>query len=395
MSPNPWFFLRLVLFFTVAPGTLCWITYQVLQKRLHLSPKAKQVLKIGLGLLLFLLILGPTIFRALKPAPESFISTAFQTTQYILMGWVGVLFIALIFLEAAQLLARPFDPKKRIFLTEGLTKGVIAGVTLSSGLGFWEAQAGPEVRAVQFKLPGLPPEFNGLKITQISDVHIGPLLHSAFLERVVGQVMETRPDLIFITGDLVDGSVEQLSPMMESLKKLKAPDGVFFCTGNHEYYSGVEEWIHYLESIGIRVLKNSNQIIERPTARPSENTSKILVAGVYDYQADRMHSSHKADAFLAAHCAELVSVKLLLAHNPHCIDDAAKAGFDFQFSGHTHAGQFYPFAWIVKGLFKHTEGHYQINEKTQLYVNRGTGYWGPPNRLGNRSEITAYTFYGA
>ena len=83
--------------------------------------------------------------------------------------------------------------------------------------------------------------------------------------------------------------------------------------------------------------------------------------------------------------------KILLAHNPYSIEEAALEGVDLQISGHTHAGQFYPFAWLVKLHLKHFEGHYQINDRTQLYVNRGTGYWGPPNRLGKRSEITHFT----
>ena len=116
-----------------------------------------------------------------------------------------------------------------------------------------------------------------------------------------------------------------------------------------------------------------------------------MFAGVYDHHAARYEPSHESRADLAALHEKTGLCKILLAHNPFSIDEAAKAGFDLQVSGHTHAGQFYPYTFIVKAVLKHSEGHYHINEHTQLYVNRGTGFWGPPNRLGKRSEITLFT----
>ena len=116
-----------------------------------------------------------------------------------------------------------------------------------------------------------------------------------------------------------------------------------------------------------------------------------MIAGVYDHNAHRYDSSHQSVPALAARSDLPVSCKILLAHNPFSIKEAAAAGFDLQVSGHTHAGQFHPYTFIVKTVLKYSEGLYRVNDKTQIYVNRGTGYWGPPNRLGKRSEITHLT----
>ncbi len=331
---------------------------------------------------------GPILFRATKADPNSTFQTAFQFYQYFSMGWVGTNLMVFGLLEILQMLARPFDPGKRIFLSQGVARGVLTGTTLMTVGGWIAAEAKAEVVPVDIHLPTLPKSFSGLRIAQISDVHIGPLLHRTHFEGIVDQVMALNADAIFITGDLVDGMVDQIKDLMEPLKRLKAKDGVYFCTGNHEYYSGVDEWITYLETVGIHVFKNSNVILTRPS---ESGVEKLMIAGVHDWHGEQFSEEHRSDPFKAAKTEEAVSCKILLAHNPYSIDDAAKAGFDFQISGHTHAGQFYPFVFIVKLRLKHNEGLYQINDKTQLYVNRGTGYWGPPNRLGKRSEITHYT----
>ncbi len=380
-------FRKLFFFFTWFSFALTGLTYYLLRRRLKLGKTGNRILFSFFLLVAILMITGGSVYRRYQPDVDSFGSNLLQWSQYLLMGWLATTFLVMMISEVLQLLSKPFDPKKRIFLTEGAAKGILIGTSLATVGGLLEANAGPEVTPIQIKLPTLPPAFKGLTIAQISDIHIGPLLHRGFLDKVVDQVMALNPDIIAITGDLVDGTVEQLRHQMEPLRRLKAKDGIYFCTGNHEYYSGVEEWIKELESMGIHVFKNSNVVFTRKDASSDE---KLLLGGVYDLKSYNV-SNHTCDPKKAAETSENVGCKILLSHNPMGAPETADAGFDLQLSGHTHAGQFMPFTFILKMVLKYTEGHYFVNEKTQLYINRGTGYWGPPNRLGKRSEITHLT----
>ena len=381
--------LRFFVVFCAISIFVCGTTFLILKRRLGLSPSVNKVIAGFLLFIAILIVVGPLAYRSNLLNIKSYASGVLQSVQYFLMGWVGVCFLILLLLEILQALAKPFDPQKRIFFTEGVTRGLFAAISLAVFGGLLEACSKPKITPVEIKLSTLPKTFDGATIAQFSDIHIGPLLQRDFLEGVVDQVLSLNADMIFITGDLVDGTVSQLKDLMEPLKRLKAREGVYFCTGNHEFYSGPAEWIEYLESIGIHVFKNSNVVLTRKTSNGSDE--KLLIAGVHDWHADQYSESYATDPTLAAHTTEAVNCKILLAHNPFSIDGAAQAGFHFQVSGHTHAGQFYPFVFLVKLKLKHVEGLYKINDQTQLYVNRGTGFWGPPNRLGKRSEITHFT----
>ncbi len=378
-------FLRFALVFGTITFLVCWLTYRILKRRLGLSSTANRNLALFLSFCGLLMIMGPVSNRVFNTPATSLPDYFLQWSQFTLLGWIGTLFLVFVFLEILQLLSKPFDPAKRIFLTTGVSRGLVAGATASSMIGMFEATAGPVTQEVTIRLPALPKSFDGFRIAQISDVHIGPLIHRDYLENVAQRVLALKADAIFITGDLVDGTVDQLKTEIEPLSRLQAPSGVYFCTGNHEYYSGVHDWIKHLESIGIHVFKNSNRILTRKGSGGDEH---VMIAGVYDHSAHRYEESHRTDPFAACKNETEVKCKILLAHNPFSIKEAAAAGYDLQVSGHTHAGQFYPYSFIVKTVLKYSEGLYRVNDKTQLYVNRGTGFWGPPNRLGKRSEIT-------
>ncbi len=372
---------------------ICGLTFFLLKRRLKLSPTGNKLLLAFFTFVAILMTVCPLIYRSLTNNFDSRLHDFVQFSQYFLMGWVGMTLLTLLALETFQLLTslalRQFDPTKRMFLTQGFTRGLVAGTSLAAIGGYVQARLGPNIFPVTINLKTLPKEFDGLRLAQISDLHLGPLIHQKYLDHVVDQVLELDADIILLTGDLVDGTVEQLKHQIEPLLRLKARDGIYFCTGNHEYYSGAEEWIAFFESHGIHVFKNSNKILTRKATDGTD--SKLMLAGIFDIHGDRFYESHRSDPQKAAQTTEAVDCKVLLAHNPLSIDGAAAAGFDLQVSGHTHAGQFYPFVWVVQLVLKHVHGLYQINSKTQLYVNQGTGYWGPPNRLGKSSEITHFT----
>lgn len=251
---------------------------------------------------------------------------------------------------------------------------------LATVVGFIDARRRPRVVDVEVPLPGLPPALRGFTIAQISDVHIGPTIKRDFLRGIVEVVNSLGADLVAITGDLVDGSVEQLGVHVEPLSLLRARHGAYFVTGNHEYYSGATAWIAELRRLGVHVLLNEHVVLDHGGAA-------LLLAGVTDYSAYRFDPAHRSDprAALAGAPPELWP-RVLLAHQPRTAAAAADAGFDLQLSGHTHGGQFWPWNLFVRLQQPFTAGLNRLGD-LWVYTTRGSGYWGPPKRLGVPSEI--------
>jgi predicted MPP superfamily phosphohydrolase len=230
-------------------------------------------------------------------------------------------------------------------------------------------------------VPGLPRELHGFRIVQISDVHVGPTIRGRQVQGIVEAVNRLEPDVVAITGDLVDGSVPELAEHVAPLAQLKGREGNYFVTGNHEYYSGVMPWLAKLQQLGVRTLNNEHVVIARGDAQ-------LVLAGVTDFGGGHFHDSHRSDPQAALRGAQPhAAYKVLLAHQPRSAPAAARAGFDLQLSGHTHGGQFLPWNFFVKLQQPFTAGLHFVDELA-VYVSRGTGYWGPPKRFGAPSEIT-------
>ena len=251
---------------------------------------------------------------------------------------------------------------------------------LATILGFIDARRRPRVVDVAVSLPGLSPALAGFTIAQISDVHVGPTIKRDFLGGIVDVVNSLGVDLVAITGDLVDGSVEQLGVHVEPLSRLRARHGVYFVTGNHEYYSGASAWIAELRRLGLHVLLNQHVVLRHGGA-------PLLLAGVTDYSAGAFDPAQRSDpeGALAGAPANL-RPRVLLAHQPRSAAAAADAGFDLQLSGHTHGGQFWPWNLFVRLQQPFTAGLHRLGN-LWVYTSRGSGYWGPPKRLGVPSEI--------
>ena len=246
-----------------------------------------------------------------------------------------------------------------------------------------QARRTPAVRRVEIPIVDLPPTLAGLRIVQISDLHVGPTIKAPFVERVVARVNELQPDLIAFTGDLADGAVERLAPHTAALAGLTAPLGVYFCTGNHEYYSGVESWTEQARRLGFDVLINEGRQIDCGGGR-------IALAGTTDFSAGELVPGHASDPAKALAASDGADVRILLAHQPRSIEAASHAGCHLQLSGHTHGGQFVPWKYAIPLQQPYVAGLHKVRD-TWIYVHRGTGYWGPPLRLGAPSEIALIT----
>jgi predicted MPP superfamily phosphohydrolase len=197
---------------------------------------------------------------------------------------------------------------------------------------------------------------------------------------VVDSVNALQPDVVAITGDLVDGSVSRLAPHVAPLARLRARHGVFFVTGNHEYYAGVEEWCTHLGELGVRVLRNER-------VRIGDGEHSFDLAGVDDYAGRHFGHGHGADIERALSGRDETRELVLLAHQPRAVVEAERAGVGLQISGHTHGGQIWPFNYLVRLQQPVTSGLVRFG-RSLIYVSNGTGYWGPPMRLGSPAEIT-------
>ena len=237
----------------------------------------------------------------------------------------------------------------------------------------------PDVVRVELAFPDLPPEFDGYRIVQISDTHVSSALPGSRTKEVVDIVNSLKGDLVCVTGDIVDGNVEDRLADVRPLADIKSADGVFGCTGNHEYYSGYDSWRPRFEEFGIRMLDNASVQIRR-------GGGEITLGGVVD------PVSGNCDPVKAFGNAPYGGFRILLMHRPIYTRENASLGVRLQLSGHTHGGGLNFFRPLVA---PHNEGHIRgLYEEhgMKLYVNAGTGQWaGFPMRLGNPSEITEIT----
>lgn len=301
-------------------------------------------------------------------------------------AWMGLLFYLLLFGLAFRLAAAlagragPPDPERRRFLGRAASAASAAGALATSAWGLREAGR-LEVEEVELAFPHLPPAFDGFTVVQISDLHVGPLEGGAWLEEVVARCNALDPDAVAVTGDVIDGPLELVGAEVAPLAGLRARHGVFLCAGNHEYYSGIAAWLAEFERLGIRVLRNERAVVERGGAA-------IDLAGVHDLHGARFGPEHAPDLDAALGGRDPERFFLLLAHQPAHVEEAAAHGVDLVLSGHTHGGQLWPFGALTRLVQPYLAGTHRHTARTWIHVNRGTGCWGPPMRVGAPAEIT-------
>jgi predicted MPP superfamily phosphohydrolase len=388
---------RFVAFIGIALGLLAAIHYY-LWLRLARDPHWPAPWGTVLGWLLVVAAIGMPAAAILSRGKAS--SLAGRIAIWSAYTWLGVMFLLftaalasdfarLIVAIARRISSAPaVDADRRTFVARIAATTIAAVVAGASALAVRSALGPVEIRRVRVRLARLPRAQHGLTIAQITDLHVGPTIGRAVVEDVVRRTNALAADIIAITGDLVDGSVSALREAVAPLATLRARYGVFFVTGNHEYFSGADAWVNELGRLGIRVLANERVSI-------GDGDSSFDLGGIEDRSAHNYGGLSPTVALTRALEGRDPERELvLLAHQPRSMLDAAPFGVGLQISGHTHGGQIWPFGFLVRlqqrfwpGLHRHGDA--------QIYVSRGTGYWGPPMRLAEPAEITHLTLESA
>lgn len=379
--------LSFLVFLVVLTAVLGGVHYYLWSRLVRAPDLGPTWQRMGTWSLVGLAALIPAGLLISQALPRS-VGTVVTALVYTWFGLAILLFFLLVTSEVVRfgahsftaLSGQPLDDDRRTFLSR-----VIAGAAgvLAVGLGVSGAMSAlgeVAVRPVRVRLARLPAALSGFRVVQVTDLHIGATIGRAWLEDIVARINALEPDVIAITGDLVDGSVEELRDHTAPLADLRARHGVYFVTGNHEYYSGADAWIAELRRLGVKVLRN-----ERISIGDGEHSFDL--AGVDDWSARGFGGGHGADLARALEGRDPSRELILLAHQPKQILQAAAMGVGLQLSGHTHGGQIFPWGLFVRldqpyiaGLSRHGDA--------QIYVSRGTGYWGPPMRVGAPPEIT-------
>jgi len=383
--------LGFIFFITLACALLAGIhtyLYRRLVRDTVLPPRLSRVLRI------LIIVAGVTLPAAMILGRVDLLPfrAVLVWPAFLWLGLMFLLFSLLVLSEPIRagvhlLRKAPADEPalaaRRVFLSRAIALPVAVGATALGGLGVANALQVPRLRKVRVPLPRLPKALAGMTLVQITDLHVGQTVRRDFVEKVVARINALSPDAVVITGDLVDGSVAELAHHVAPLGGLQSKYGTFFVTGNHEYYSGVVPWMEHLRSLGIRVLRNERVAL-------GEGEAVIDLLGVDDSGRSHpmMAAGHGADVARAAAGSDPARVKILLAHQPKEIHQASALGVDLQLSGHTHGGQLWPWGYLVGLTQPYLSGLHHHKQRTWIYVSCGTGYWGPPMRIGTSSEIT-------
>ncbi len=350
-----------------------YLAYKVGSRLLFEHPRSRQVARIILGFNL-LCVLGYLLSRYFITTPPALY---FIFSLSIGLGFI-LLVTLLLWLLFTPLLFLPLKPSRRLALKKSL--GYASGLFLTgySTASLIEGRLPPEVVKLSLKLPRLPQSFRAI---QLSDLHIGGLIEEHYMEALGERINALKPDMIFLTGDITDASCEQIRTPLEKLKALQAPLGIYFVSGNHEFFHGIQKTMDFLREMGIVVLENDSRTIE----------GLVNIAGVHDLFGRRI-GFLEPDLEQALYGIDPSLPTILLAHQPKFAKEALGYPVDLILSGHTHGGQIAPFGLLVRLDQTYLQGLYKLSPQTRLYVNPGTGFWGPPMRFLSRAEITLFEF---
>ncbi|XP_072024787.1 transmembrane protein with metallophosphoesterase domain-like [Amphiura filiformis] len=321
-----------------------------------------------------------------------------QTTPYTIvyisyscLGVYAILLGVLLPIELTGFMLIKLGLSTKIPVVKGFKLFAVVTVTIALTIhGLYKASDGPVVMRVQIPVHKLPESFHGMKVVQLSDIHLGPTVGRRQMEQVVAKVNELRPDLVVITGDLVEASVDALAALVEPLQNVKSKYGSYFSTGNHEYHAGnVDAWFSHLEYLGVHCLHNKHVQIKHKT----DPSDWFYLAGTDDWHAYMIGGDHGFDLDKTMSGTDTDHAVILMAHQPYAAKAALDSKYDFSLilSGHTHGGQFFPMNIFIYLMNPFYAGLYHVSEHAYVYVSSGTWYYGPPIRILSTPEITLVT----
>ena len=370
---------RLLNPFVVAITAILAVGYGYLAWRLT----AGAVARLALAVPFLMIWIVPVVYWVGDRENRGWIDESVHFISYLCMGWLNFAIVLCVARDALLLTTSLLPALTGIHavLRDAGVTWVLIGSVVALGAGAAAALRGPHVRHVDIPVEGLDADLEGLRIVQISDLHVGPTIRARYVRRVVRMANELAPDIVALTGDLIDGSVARLAPQVASLAALMPAGRVFLVLGNHEYYAGAAPWIVHFEALGLRVLLNEYATI-------AIGGSRVVIGGVLDPAAQLSDPAQVPRPDLAAAQDAGPAFRLLLAHNPKLAPLAEKAGFDLQLSGHTHAGQFFPWTLAVHLVHAPHVAGLSRRGRMWVYVSAGTGSWGPPVRFGTEPELT-------
>ncbi|MFT5441444.1 MAG: putative MPP superfamily phosphohydrolase [Myxococcota bacterium] len=369
-----------LIFLAVFLGVLGSAHYYLVS-RIALQPQWPEGVANGVVATL-ILGFGVLVVQGLLRRRLGVVSKLLSWVAYIWLGFLFYVFILTAFSELAkvalQLVPDAIDP---VSFARGRALGIVGLSLAITAIAVRRGLAPPTHKRIEVSIDGLPPEFDGFSIVQISDIHIGPLLDRRFAQHLTDRVNALKPDLVAVTGDLVDGRVEQLRSEVEPFRDVSAQHGVFFVTGNHDFYSGADDWVECVTGFGWQVLRNRSVTITSGTG------ASFDLVGVDDPHGAMLDGVGSEDLESALQNTSDNNVLILLAHDPATFRRTRKTRVALQLSGHTHGGQIWPFGWAVRASVPWVAGLYR-DGTNQIYVSCGTGFWGPPMRFGTEAEIT-------
>lgn len=299
---------------------------------------------------------------------------AFYTIAAVWLGLVNFFFLAacaIWFIYAVPVLLG-FHVEKRDLATACLGTALVAGI-LAIVNAAW-----PRIVRVTIKLPNLPATWRGRTAALVSDLHLGHVRNGSFLRRIVRKLSSLNPDVLFIPGDMFDGTAVDLDRLSEIWTEFSAPLGSYFIAGNHEQFFSSEKYFGAVTASGIRIVQNEKIVLDG-----------LQVVGVHYMDSKNMP---RFRSILAKANLDPKVASILLVHDPNLLSIAVEAGISLQLSGHTHRGQFFPFTKIVSRIY----GIYAYGlhgfDNLQVYTSCGVGTWGPPMRLGSNPEIVLLRF---